>query len=60
MRSCENKPGTKEYVRSEFRKNSTLIPKTDILRVEYLVRRAEKQLKVLQNDSVKDMGVFRE
>jgi len=60
MRSCENKPGTKEYVRAEFRKNSTAIKKTDVLRVEYLVRRAEKQLKLLQNDSVKDMGVFRE
>lgn len=60
LRSSQDKPGTKEYVRMEFRKNATSIARTDVLRVEYLLRRAEKQLKLVQNDSVQDMGMFRE
>ena len=60
LRCSHDKPGTRDYVKTEFRKNSAAIAKTDVLRVEYLYRRAEKQLKLLQNDSVKDMGVFRE
>ena len=60
LRCSQDKPGTRDFVKSEFRKNSTAIAKTDVLRVEYLYRRAEKQLKLIQNDSVKDMGVFRE
>ena len=48
LRASANKPGVKEYVTEEFRKNATM-DKKDVLHVEYLVRRGEKYLENLQH-----------
>lgn len=53
----KQKPGIKSYVREEFRKNAS-IPRTEILRVEYLIRLGRKQLDTLKMDDVQSMGVF--
>lgn len=57
LRTGKERPGVQEYVKAEFRKNA-VIPRTDILRIEHLLRRAERQLTLLQKPTVKGMGTF--
>lgn len=57
LRAAQDKPGFAEHIRHEFRKNS-VIPKTDGLRIEYLLRRAQNQLKQLEKMECKSMGFF--
>lgn len=57
LRASEDKPGFKDHIRYEFRKNS-VIPKTDGLRIEYLLRRAQNQLKQLQKMECQSIGFF--
>jgi len=59
LRLSENKPGINEYVKMEFRKNKE-IAKSDVLRIEYLMRRGERQMQLLKNSAVQDMGFFKE
>ena len=57
LRASQDKPGFTDHIKYEFRKNS-VIPKTDGLRIEYLLRRAENQLKQLEKMECKSMGFF--
>ena len=57
MRAAAGRPGTAEHIRGEFKKNKT-IPKKNILMIEYLMRRAERQLNQLSKSSVQGVGVF--
>ena len=57
LRASQDKPGFTEHIKYEFRKNSG-IPKTDGLRIEYLLRRAQNQLKQLEKMECKSMGFF--
>ncbi|ESN98717.1 hypothetical protein HELRODRAFT_66878 [Helobdella robusta] len=57
LRVVSDRPGTSEYVKSEFRKNS-YIPKKNILQIEQIVRRAQRQLESLKKPTTKGIGVF--
>lgn len=57
LKLSKDKPGLKEVIRSEFRKNAA-IPKSDILRVEYQFRLGKKQFENLKNSEVDSVGVF--
>lgn len=45
------------YVREEFKRNAC-IPRTDGLRIEYLLRRGQKNLKELQKPECQAFGVY--
>lgn len=57
MKVTKDQPGFRQYIQEEFRKNSTL-PRTDSIKIEYLLRRGWRQLKMLQTSSVSSAGVF--
>ena len=57
MRAAKNKPGVAEHVRSEFKKNA-IIPRSDTLRIEYLMRRGHRQLEVIKKSTVQSIGSF--
>lgn len=57
LRAAENKPGFKENVRNDFKKNA-LMPKKDILRIEHVMRQGERKLKMMQDPYVDGMGRF--
>lgn len=57
LRASQDKPGFTDHIKYEFRKNA-VIPKTDGLRIEYLLRRAQNQLKQLEKMECKSMGFF--
>lgn len=57
LKLSKDKPGLKEIIRTEFRKNAKL-PRTDTLRIEYQYRLGKKQLDNLKNSEVDGVGVF--
>ncbi len=57
LRSAAGRPGIPDHVKSEFKKNAT-VPKKNILQIEYLIRRAERQLQLMSKPSVRGVGVF--
>eukprot|EP00057_Strongylocentrotus_purpuratus_P000767 XP_001182916.1 PREDICTED: succinate dehydrogenase assembly factor 1, mitochondrial-like [Strongylocentrotus purpuratus] len=57
LRVAENKPGVKPQIKYEFRKGAKM-PRTDLMRIEYVMRRAERQLTMLQTGSVDRAGTF--
>ncbi|GAV09803.1 hypothetical protein RvY_19284 [Ramazzottius varieornatus] len=57
MRAARDKPGFKERIRAEFKQHSAL-PLSESMRIEYLLRRGQRQLESLQNANVKEFRVF--
>ena len=57
LRASENKPGVRAQVQYEFRKGAQM-SRMDVLKIEYTMRRAERQLKMLQTGSVDGAGTF--
>lgn len=57
MRVTQSKPSFKDYVKQEFRQNAQ-IAKTDIMKIEYLLRRGWRQLEMLKSSQVSSAGVF--
>ena len=57
MRLAEQKPGLVSHVQYEFRKWATL-ERTDVLRIEHLLRRGNRQLVMLQRGGVDRAGAF--
>ncbi|KAK3764002.1 hypothetical protein RRG08_004366 [Elysia crispata] len=57
LRVTKDQPSFKEYIRSEFRKNAAM-PRTDTIKIEYLLRRGWRQLEMLKTSSVSGAGVF--
>ncbi|KAI6051481.1 succinate dehydrogenase assembly factor 1, mitochondrial [Marmota monax] len=57
LRAGRGKPGAEARVRAEFRQNASL-PRTDVLRIEYLYRRGRRQLQLLRSDHAKALGAF--
>ena len=51
MKISWNNPSLKEHIRTEFKKYSD-IPKSDFLRIEHILRRGDKQLKMLRKEGV--------
>lgn len=57
LRAGRGKPGAEARVRAEFRQNASL-PRSDVLRVEYLYRRGRRQLQLLRSGHATAMGAF--
>ncbi|CAI9623025.1 unnamed protein product [Staurois parvus] len=57
LRAGKDKPGSLPQIQHEFRKNAK-IPRTDVMRIEYLVRRGRRQLEQLKDVNTKQLGVF--
>ncbi|XP_038071717.1 succinate dehydrogenase assembly factor 1, mitochondrial-like [Patiria miniata] len=57
LRLAEQKPGLDAHVRQEFRRWAAL-ERTDVQRIEYLLRRGQRQLGMLQTGGVDRAGSF--
>ncbi|XP_046876497.1 succinate dehydrogenase assembly factor 1, mitochondrial [Hypomesus transpacificus] len=57
LRAGQDKPGFLPRIRDEFRENSRL-KKTDVMHIEYLYRRGERQLEQLKDVNTKQLGTF--
>ncbi|XP_068127831.1 succinate dehydrogenase assembly factor 1, mitochondrial [Hyperolius riggenbachi] len=57
LRAGEDKPGFLPRIQHEFRKNAK-IPRTDVMHIEYLVRRGRRQLDQLKDANTKQLGMF--
>ena len=57
LRVARDKPGAVDYVRSEFRKNQD-INKSEVMRIEHLLRRGQRQLESLQKPTTTGVGFF--
>ena len=45
-------PSLKDHIKTEFRKYSDNIPRSDFLHIEHMLRRGDKQLKMLKDEGV--------
>ncbi|XP_012664608.1 succinate dehydrogenase assembly factor 1, mitochondrial [Otolemur garnettii] len=57
LRAGRGKPGAEARVRAEFRQHACL-PRSDVLRIEYLYRRGQRQLELLRSGHATAMGTF--
>ncbi|KAM9823211.1 succinate dehydrogenase assembly factor 1, mitochondrial [Syngnathus acus] len=57
LRAGRDKPGFLPRIRDEFRENAG-IKKTDVMHIEYLFRRAQRQLEQLKDVNTKQLGTF--
>ncbi|KAM9858679.1 succinate dehydrogenase assembly factor 1, mitochondrial [Aulostomus maculatus] len=57
LRAGRDKPGFIPRIRVEFRENA-LIKKTDVMHIEYLYRRGQRQLEQLKDTNTKQLGSF--
>ncbi|XP_032749837.1 succinate dehydrogenase assembly factor 1, mitochondrial [Rattus rattus] len=57
LRAGRGKPGAEARVRAEFRQHASL-PRSDVLRIEYLYRRGRRQLQLLRSGHATAMGTF--
>ncbi|KAG7282383.1 hypothetical protein CRUP_029704 [Coryphaenoides rupestris] len=57
LQAGRDKPGFIPRIRDEFRENAR-IKKTDIMHIEYLCRRAQRQLEQLRDVNTKKLGSF--
>ena len=53
-----NNPVLKQHIKDEFQKYGKNIPKSDFLHIEHLLRRGDKQLKMLKEDGVDGIKYF--
>ncbi|XP_069855173.1 succinate dehydrogenase assembly factor 1, mitochondrial-like [Dipodomys merriami] len=57
LRAGRGKPGAEARIRAEFRQHAAL-PRSDVLRIEYLYRRGRRQLQLLRSGHATAMGAF--
>ncbi|MCJ8740943.1 hypothetical protein PDJAM_G00065030 [Pangasius djambal] len=57
LRAGRDKPGFLPRIQEEFRTNAA-IQKTDVMHIEYLCRRAQRQLEQLRDVNTKQLGFF--
>ncbi|XP_038642176.1 succinate dehydrogenase assembly factor 1, mitochondrial [Scyliorhinus canicula] len=57
LRAAKAKPGFLPLIRDEFRKNSQ-IPRTDVMLIEYLLRRGQRQLDLVRKSNTKQLSAF--
>ncbi|XP_054467536.1 succinate dehydrogenase assembly factor 1, mitochondrial [Anoplopoma fimbria] len=57
LRAGRDKPGFIPRIRDEFRENAR-IKKTDVMHIEYLFRRGQRQLDQLRDVNTKQLGSF--
>jgi len=58
MRAADSKPGFRENIQMEFKKNKTLYARTDTVRIEMLLRNGKRKLAMIQDPQVSGMGNF--
>jgi len=58
LRAAEGKPGFDYAIRTEFKKNSIALEKTDVLRIEHLMRNGQRKLEMIKDSNVSGMGHF--
>ncbi|XP_028839835.1 succinate dehydrogenase assembly factor 1, mitochondrial [Denticeps clupeoides] len=58
LRAGREKPGFVPRIRAEFREKAS-IRHTDIVRIEYLYRRGQRQLQLLKDTNTKQLGTFK-
>uniref|UniRef100_A0A8D0GE10 Complex 1 LYR protein domain-containing protein n=1 Tax=Sphenodon punctatus TaxID=8508 RepID=A0A8D0GE10_SPHPU len=57
LKAGKGKPGFLPRIQDEFRRNAR-IPRTDVMHIEYLLRRGQRQLEQLRDTNTKQMGTF--
>ncbi|XP_063309673.1 succinate dehydrogenase assembly factor 1, mitochondrial [Pelobates fuscus] len=57
LRAGKEKPGFLPRIQQEFRNNAK-IAKTDVMHIEYLMRRGNRQLEQLKDVTTKQLGSF--
>ena len=57
LKAAGDRPGIRPHIQMEFRKNQK-IPKTNVMQIEYLIRRGEKRLDELKSGQMTSMGSF--
>ncbi|XP_044053486.1 succinate dehydrogenase assembly factor 1, mitochondrial isoform X4 [Siniperca chuatsi] len=57
LRAGQDKPGFTSRIRDEFRENAR-IKKSDVMHIEYLYRRGQRQLEQLRDVNTKQLGSF--
>lgn len=57
LRAAQDKPGFIPRIRDEFHSNAA-IKKTDVMHIEYLYRRGQRQLELLKDVNTKQFGTF--
>ncbi|XP_041035020.1 succinate dehydrogenase assembly factor 1, mitochondrial [Carcharodon carcharias] len=57
LRAAREKPGFLPLIHDEFHKNSR-IPRTDVMHIEYLLRRGQRQLDLLSKSNTKQLAAF--
>nr|XP_043882645.1 succinate dehydrogenase assembly factor 1, mitochondrial [Solea senegalensis] len=57
LRAGRDKPGFIPRIRDEFRDNAR-IKRTDVMHIEYLYRRGQRQLEQLRDVNTKQLGSF--
>ncbi|XP_029961223.1 succinate dehydrogenase assembly factor 1, mitochondrial [Salarias fasciatus] len=57
LRAGRDKPGFLPRIRDEFRENAA-IRRTDVMHIEYLYRRGQRQLDQLRDSNTKQLGSF--
>ncbi|XP_051900260.1 succinate dehydrogenase assembly factor 1, mitochondrial [Pristis pectinata] len=57
LRAAKDKPGFLPLIRDEFHKNSQ-IPRMDVMHIEYLLRRGQRQLELLKESNTKQVAAF--
>ena len=55
--AAKGKPGFEKTIREEFRRNA-IVPRTEIIRIEYLLRNGRKKLEMIQDPHITGMGHF--
>lgn len=57
LRAAHDKPGFLPQIQDEFRKNAS-IPKANVMQIEYLYRRGQRQLEQMKDVNTKQLGAF--
>lgn len=57
LRAANGRPGMVQHVRNEFRKQA-VIPRTDSMRIEFHIRRGQRQLELIKKPTVQSIGSF--
>jgi Complex 1 protein (LYR family) len=55
--SAEQKSDMQSMIRDRFRQDAQAVPQTNFFRIEYLLRRGEKQLKLIQMPGFRSVSV---
>lgn len=57
LKAAKSRPGFADSVKAEFRRNVS-VPKSETMRIEYLLRQGYKKLDMMKDPHVSGMGHF--